>query len=122
QPIPKCQTGRGERIRTSGPCLPKTVLYQAELLPDRRPRPNQLGSSGRGRGGPIGGRPRAGKRAFGVVAHPVMSSEKTHWEWQYLDLMRRIWDEGDERSDRTGIGTRSVFGPQLRFDLAGDRV
>ena len=29
--------GRGERIRTSGPCLPKTVLYQAELLPDRAP-------------------------------------------------------------------------------------
>ena len=29
--------GRGERIRTSGPCLPKTVLYQAELLPDRSP-------------------------------------------------------------------------------------
>src|SRR5690606_36329149 len=84
--------------------------------------PISLGHPGRGRGGPIGGRPRAGKRAFGVVAHPVMSSEKTHWEWQYLDLMRRIWDEGDERSDRTGIGTRSVFGPQLRFDLAVDRV
>src|SRR5579859_2633206 len=31
----KC--GRGERIRTSGPCLPKTVLYQAELLPDGAP-------------------------------------------------------------------------------------
>jgi hypothetical protein len=30
--------GRGERIRTSGPCLPKTVLYQAELLPDRNPQ------------------------------------------------------------------------------------
>ena len=29
------KNGRGERIRTSGPCLPKTVLYQAELLPDR---------------------------------------------------------------------------------------
>lgn len=28
------KNGRGERIRTSGPCLPKTVLYQAELLPD----------------------------------------------------------------------------------------
>lgn len=27
--------GRGERIRTSGPCVPNTVLYQAELLPDR---------------------------------------------------------------------------------------
>src|SRR4029079_14083349 len=31
------KAGRGERIRTSGPCLPKTVLYQAELLPDRNP-------------------------------------------------------------------------------------
>lgn len=51
-----------------------------------------------------------------------MSSSQTHWEWQYLALMRRIWAEGDERIDRTGIGTRSVFGPQLRFDLAGGRV
>jgi len=41
-----------------------------------------------------------------------------HWEWQYLALMRRIWDHGDERVDRTGIGTRSLFGAQLRFDLA----
>lgn len=45
-----------------------------------------------------------------------------HWEWQYLDLMRRIWEQGDERIDRTGVGTRSVFGPQLRFDLSGGRV
>ena len=29
------EIGRGKRIRTSGPCLPKTVLYQAELFPDR---------------------------------------------------------------------------------------
>ena len=64
----------------------------------------------------------AGKHAFGVVAHAAMTSAKTHWEWQYLDLMRRIWREGDERSDRTGIGTRSVFGPQLRFALSGDRI
>ncbi|WP_226700488.1 thymidylate synthase [Qipengyuania gaetbuli] len=42
-----------------------------------------------------------------------------HYEQQYLDLMRRIWREGDERSDRTGVGTRSVFGAMLRFDLAG---
>ena len=34
------ENGRGERIRTSGPCLPKTVLYQAELLPDRAYRTN----------------------------------------------------------------------------------
>ncbi|WP_374531543.1 thymidylate synthase [Novosphingobium sp.] len=42
-----------------------------------------------------------------------------HWEWQYLNLMRRIWEQGDERIDRTGVGTRSVFGAEIRFDLAG---
>ncbi len=42
-----------------------------------------------------------------------------HPEQQYLDLMQRIWSTGDERVDRTGVGTRSIFGTQLRFDLAG---
>lgn len=45
-----------------------------------------------------------------------------HYEQQYLDLMQRIWESGDERLDRTGVGTRSLFGEQLRFDLRDERV
>lgn len=45
-----------------------------------------------------------------------------HPEYQYLDLIQSVLERGDERVDRTGVGTRSLFGSMLRFDLSQGTV
>ncbi|XP_038051806.1 thymidylate synthase-like isoform X1 [Patiria miniata] len=48
-----------------------------------------------------------------------MHVEPPHDELQYLQLIRRIIDEGQTKEDRTGTGTRSIFGVQSRYNLRG---
>jgi thymidylate synthase len=48
----------------------------------------------------------------------ITNDNKNHEENQYIHLVKHIIEKGLEKSDRTGIGTRSIFGPtNLRFNL-----
>ena len=57
-----------------------------------------------------------------VQSRAPQAAAQDHFEWQYLDLMRQVWTRGHERSDRTGVGTRSVFGANMRFDLSDEAI
>lgn len=45
-----------------------------------------------------------------------------HPETQYLDMLARVLESGDPRTDRTGVGTLSLFGELARFDLSSGQV
>jgi thymidylate synthase len=57
-----------------------------------------------------------------ISAVPVPLDEVCIGEQQYLDLLRNVMRNGDPRMDRTGVGTRSLFGAMLRFDLSSGRI
>lgn len=52
----------------------------------------------------------------------MLDRPQAHPEQQYLDLLRKVWLEGDERVDRTGVGTRSIFGATVRYSLRDNAV
>jgi thymidylate synthase len=53
---------------------------------------------------------------FSVIER--LRKEKQHEEYQYLHLLQNILNDGTVKGDRTGVGTKSIFGTHLKFDLS----
>ncbi|KAH7649384.1 dihydrofolate reductase-thymidylate synthase [Cryptosporidium bovis] len=52
-----------------------------------------------------------------ILCTPTITKGREHPEFQYLDLVSRVFENGEYRENRTGINTYSIFGEMMRFDL-----